>query len=288
MGDRVTAAAGIVRRARRPAGWRAPGPRPATPDGRPDLWPGMGEDLCHLAGDWRILQLVSGHRWSLDDLVTAWFGAELLRETPPGRFVDLGCGIGTVLLLTAWRFPEALGFGIEAQAQSADLARRSIAWNGVESRCRVRCADLRETASLSGEGPCDLVTATPPYLPLGSAHSSTRPQWAGCHLEQRGGVEDFTEAAARLLAPQGWFVTCAAAAQVDRVARGAARAGLAVVRRMDVVPREGKDVLFSMWAMRPPHHAGPLRIDRALVVRDLLGRWTEEFRALRTGMGLPA
>src|SRR5262249_53931391 len=142
-------------------------------------------------------------RWSLDDLVTAWFGAELLRESPPGRFVDLGCGIGTVLLLTAWRFPEALGLGIEAQQQSADLARRSIAWNGVESRCRVRCADLREPASLFGEEACDLVTATPPYLPLGSAHSSTRPQRAGCHLEQRGGVEDFTQAAARLLAPQG-------------------------------------------------------------------------------------
>ena len=284
----MTAAAGIVRRARRPPGWCAPGPQPATPRGRPDLWPGAGEDLCHLAGDWRILQLVRGHRWSLDDLVTAWFGAELLRETPPGRFVDLGCGIGTVLLLTAWRFPDALGLGIEAQEQSADLARRSIAWNGVESRCRVRCADLREPASLSGEDACDLVTATPPYLPLGSAHSSTRPQWTGCHLEQRGGVEHFTQAAARLLAPQGWFVTCAAAAQVERVIRGAPRAGLAVVRRMHVVPREGKDVLFSMWAMRRHHHAGPLRIDRPLVVRDRLGRWTDQFRALRTGMGLPA
>ena len=288
----MTAAAGIVRRARRPPGWCAPGPRPATPPGtpddRPDLWPGVGEDLCHLAGDWRILQLVRGHRWSLDDLVTAWFGAELLQETPPGRFVDLGCGIGTVLLLTAWRFPEALGVGIEAQEQSADLARRSIAWNGVESRCQVHCADLREPASLSGQGACDLVTATPPYLPLGSALSSARPQWAGCHLEQRGGVEDFARAAARLLAPRGWFVTCAAAAQAARVARGAARAGLAVLRRMDIVPREGKDVLFSMWAMRPHHHAGALRIDPALVVRDRLGRWTEQFRALRTGMGLPA
>jgi tRNA1(Val) A37 N6-methylase TrmN6 len=231
---------------------------------------------------------VRGHRWSLDDLVTAWFGAELLRETPPQRFVDLGCGIGTVLLLTAWRFPEAHGLGIEAQAQSAALARRSIAWNGVESRCRVRCADLREPASLPEDGAFDLITATPPYLPLGSAHPSTRPQWAGCHLEQRGGVEAFTEAAARMLAPSGWFVTCAAAAQVERVARGAARAGLTVVRRMDVVPREGKNVLFSIWAMRAVEHTGPLQIDRTLVVRDRAGRWTQRFRTLRASMGLPA
>ena len=57
---------------------------------------------------------------------------------------------------------------------------------------------------------------------------------------------------------------------------------------MDVAPREGKDVLFSIWAMRPIEHAGPFQIDRALVVRDRPGRWTPEFRALRTSMGLPA
>jgi len=40
--------------------------------------------------------------------------------------------------------------------------------------------------------------------------------------------------------------------------------------------------------MRPIEHAGPFQIDRALVVRDRPGRWTPEFRALRTSMGLPA
>jgi hypothetical protein len=63
-------------------------------DGRPvllaEVWPGPGEDLCHLAGDWRILQLVRGHRWSLDDLVTAWFAADTTSGAPPARIADLG------------------------------------------------------------------------------------------------------------------------------------------------------------------------------------------------------
>src|SRR5262249_44680063 len=50
--------AGVVRPARRPADWRPPGPPPARPTARLELWPRAGEDLCHLAGDWRILQLV--------------------------------------------------------------------------------------------------------------------------------------------------------------------------------------------------------------------------------------
>jgi tRNA1(Val) A37 N6-methylase TrmN6 len=40
--------------------------------------------------------------------------------------LDLGCGIGSVLLMLAWRFPDAAVVGVEAQALSLDLARRSI------------------------------------------------------------------------------------------------------------------------------------------------------------------
>jgi hypothetical protein len=39
---------------------------------------------------------MAGHRWSLDDLVTAWVATRVVAATPPARFVDLGCGIGTV------------------------------------------------------------------------------------------------------------------------------------------------------------------------------------------------
>src|SRR6187455_1851685 len=92
----MEAVGGIVRRARRPPGWVAPGPRPSRAH---DVAPRPGEDLCYLAGEWRILQRVDGHRWSLDDLVTAWVAFDECAPSPPDRLVDLGCGIGTVLLL---------------------------------------------------------------------------------------------------------------------------------------------------------------------------------------------
>lgn len=280
--------AGLIRSPRRPAQWRAPGPPPATPAGRPEVWPEAGEDLCHLAGDWRILQLVRGHRWSLDDLVTAWTAVETMAGAPPRRFVDLGCGIGAVLLLVAWRFPEARGVGVEAQTISVGLARRSIAWNGIEGRCSIRQGDLRDAATLPGGGVFDLVTATPPYLPPGSAHASRRAQWAACHIEQRGGVEAYCDAAARLLGAAGRFVTCAGAAHPGRVERAATAAGLAVVRRRDVVPRAGKRPLFSVWTLGHDDDAPAAGADTPLVVRDAQGRWTEGFRAVRIAMGMPA
>jgi len=277
---------GIVRPPRRPAGWLPPGPAPAPGPHPVDLWPRPGEDLCHLAGDWRILQLVRGHRWSLDDLVTAWFSAEAVGDSPPARFADLGCGIGAVLLLLAWRFPAARGVGVEAQPVSVDLARRSLAWNGAAGRCEVRRADLRDPAAIPEGAAFDLVTATPPYLPVGSARGSSRMQWSGCHLELRGGVEEYCEAAARLLAPDGWFVTCAGAMQDGRVRSGARRAGLHVVRRREVIPRSGKRPLFAVWAMKRAMRT--VAAEARLVVRDRDGRWTDTFRVVRAAMGMPA
>jgi tRNA1(Val) A37 N6-methylase TrmN6 len=271
---------GIVRPARRPPGWRAPGPPPLA---RADVVPGSREDLCHLTGDWRILQRIDGHRWSLDDLVTAWLAGE---QTPaPRRILDLGCGIGSVLLMLAWRFPDAHVVGVEAQTLSTDLARRSIAWNGVESRCRVHTGDLRDRDLRRTLGTFELVTGTPPYLPLGTAGASTRVQKAACNLEQRGGIEAYCEAAAVALAPDGAFVACEQAAQTARVEAAARAAGLGVTHTLPVVPRAGKAPLFAVHVMRRTD-AAPTTL-APLVVRDARGTRTPAFRALRATMGMP-
>ncbi len=237
--------------------------------------------LCRLTGDWRILQRRDGHRWSLDDLVTAWLAARTCADAPPARIADLGCGIGAVLLMLAWRFPAARCEGFEAQPASVALARRSIRWNGAGDRCAATLADLREIGT---PDPFDLVTGTPPYLPVGSATEPRRAQQAGCHLELRGGIEDYC-AAAMSIAPAGRFVVCHSDA--DRAERAARSVGLAIEERIDVIPRQGKERLFSTFAMRAAGDS-TRQATSTLVVRDRTGAWTAEFRALRSDMGMPA
>ena len=71
------------------------------------------ETLDHLAGDWRIYQLKGGHRFSADDVLTAWTAA---RARPQAKqLLDLGSGLGSVGLLTLWRLPEARLTGVEPQ-----------------------------------------------------------------------------------------------------------------------------------------------------------------------------
>jgi tRNA1(Val) A37 N6-methylase TrmN6 len=278
----LTILSGTISTPRRPAGWRASGSGPAAPADQPELWPQRGEDLCLLSGDWRILQLRRGHRWSLDDLVTAWFAA--CQSAAPRRIADLGCGIGAVLLMLAWRFAAARCVGIEAEESSAALARRSIAWNGAHDRCEVRRGDLRDEVILANEAPFDLVTATPPYLPPGTGRHATRPQQAYCNIEQRGGIEAYCRAAARVLAADGRFVVCHA--DPRRVARAASETELTIACAMEVIPRIGKAALFSVYSLQ----RAPMRTTTLLplVVRDDEGQWTDEFRAVRSAMGMPA
>jgi tRNA1Val (adenine37-N6)-methyltransferase len=280
---------GLVRGTRRPPGWIAPGPSPRPPADRAALWPDADEDLCWLAGDWRLLQRTDGHRFSLDDLVTAWFATRVAaRPTVAPRMLDLGCGIGTVLLLLAWRFPDVRVLGVEAQAVSAALARRSIAWNGAGDRCRVVSGDLRDPLLLESETPFDLITGTPPYFPRGTGIESEQIQRGPCRFEHRGGIEDYCVAAARHLGSGAAFVGCAAATQVDRVIAAAAAAGLAVERLRDVVPRAGKAPLVLLFSMRrAADHPTATIVEPPLVVRDAAGRRTDEFVAVRREMGMP-
>jgi tRNA1Val (adenine37-N6)-methyltransferase len=277
----------VVRAARRPADWSVTGPAPVLPSDPAGLWPRTDEDLCWLAGNWRLLQRTDGHRTSLDDLVVAHLAAELCLGVPPVRVLDLGCGIGSVLLFVAWRFPAAVMTGIEAQSLSAELARRSVRWNGIGDRATILTGDFRDAATLPGEGRFDLVTGTPPYFPSGAGPESAQVQRAPCRFEHRGGIEAYCAAAAPRLAPGAPFVACQAWNQRERVPPAAAAAGLALVRWREIVPREGKEPLLCIFAMRAADAAEPLGITPPLVVRDHQGRRTEEFRAVRAAMGMP-
>ena len=85
-------------------GWFKPGPVPPGETGAgPALEP--GETLDAIAGRFRVFQLAKGHRFSTDDVLTAWYGTTHCPRAE--RVLDLGSGIGTVGMIAAWRLPGA-------------------------------------------------------------------------------------------------------------------------------------------------------------------------------------
>ena len=269
---------------RRPPGWIAPGPPPAGPRGRADLAVAADEDLSYLTGDWRIFQKRVGHRWSLDDLVTAWLATRDRDPDAPCRALDLGCGLGSVLLAVAWKLPRARLIGVEAQLDRAAMARRSIAYDGCDDRCAVHDGDLRDAAL--ADGAFDLVTGTPPYFPIGTGTESAKPHARPCRFEVRGGVEDYLAIAARVVAPGGAIVICSAAIERARVRAAVGQHALAWRAHWDIIPRDGKAALVAVDVLSPGSAREPEL--HALVVRDRAGQWTPAFRAVRDALGMPS
>ena len=201
-----------------------------------------------LTRDVRVFQRAKGHRFSSDDVATAY----VAHGTRPGarRVLDLGTGLGSVLLLLGWKLPHAELCGVEAQAMSFELLTRNVARSGFAERIRVRHGDLRDRELLASfGGGFELITGTPPYFPPDAALDAEDEQRAFARIEYRGGVEAYIEAAAPLLAPGAALVLCGDARVAARVDAAGRSAGLAIAARTDVVARAGQPALFSIWTL---------------------------------------
>lgn len=264
-------------------GWRRPGPVP--PGG---IEPEDGETLDYLCGWYRIFQYAKGHRYSTDDVLTAWYGTTHAPRVT--RVADLGSGIGSVALISAWRLPGATFCTVEAQDISIRLARKSVRYNGLESRVTLYQGDLRDESVLANEAPFDLVTGSPPYWPVGTATEAGHPQAIPARIEVRGSVVDYANAAARILAPGGLFTFVFPTAQLARALDGVASAGLKLIRRRDVLFKEGEPPLITLFAASRAEDVPQTYtafVEPPLTIRRRDGGVPDEYSAVRMSFGFP-
>jgi tRNA1(Val) A37 N6-methylase TrmN6 len=246
-------------------------------------WP---EDavLDPVIGQWSLWQRRRGHRTSTDDLLTAWMAVHASGARRPSRYLDLGCGIGSVLCMTAWRLRPEFTLGVEAQAQSALMAVRSFGGLPDAVDIRVVNSDFRSCADIAPRS-FDLVTGSPPYLPVGTGIESPDPQRRACRFEIRGGVEAYCETAAMAMTPDAVFSLVFQTVWDDRVLAAAAGAGLRLRSRADIRTRVGRPGPFlTVYAFDLQTSGDVERIE--LDVRDAEGRTTSEWNALRAELGL--
>lgn len=240
------------------------------------------ETLDHLAGDWKIYQLKGGHRFSADDVLTAWTAAKA--NPKADRILDLGSGIGSIGLLALYRLPQARLLGVEVQSMSLQLALKTIAHNGLEDRVEFRLGDLRDPEVLSDAGKFPLITASPPYFPVGKATASPHPQRAAARMELHGDVFDYCRCAARHLDLEGRFVFIHSARD-ERPEKAISSAGLRLLRRQDVYFRSHIPPTVSVFSCGWPAFPHHIARDEPFYLRDHKGRWTQAYIDMREEMG---
>ncbi|HEY5345367.1 MAG TPA: methyltransferase [Verrucomicrobiae bacterium] len=284
-------------------GWAKPGIIPLGLNSGVTVEP--HETLDAISGHFRLFQLRDGHRFSTDDILTAWYGTTWC---PTARTaLDLGSGIGTVGMICAWRLQGAKFVTVEAQSESIALAKKSARYNELANRYEIREGDFRSKANNAGRADLpaslpalraaekfDLITGSPPYFPLGAGIESEHPQKLACRFELRGNIDDYCATAAKHLAPGGFFacVFPHEPAQLARVEAAAKKSNLVIVRKRPVVFREGDPPLIALFGMMraedlPEWFRDQTWTEPDLIIRTHAGKIHPEYSAVKLAIGFP-
>ena len=146
-------------------------------------------------GGLRIIQRENGFRFGTDAVLLADFAAVKRGE----RVCDMGTGTGVLPLLLSARAEETTFDVFEVQPDVADMAKRSVALNGLEKRICVHLADCREASAVIGHETVQLVVTNPPYTALGAGLVSPETTRAISRSDSDCPLADWMTACARVL-----------------------------------------------------------------------------------------
>ena len=150
---------------------------------------------------YRIIQDPERFCFGMDAVLLSGFA----RVKDGASVLDLGTGTGIIPLLLEAKTGAAHLTGLEIQPDSADMARRSVALNGLEDKIDIVTGDIKEAGSLFDAASFDVITCNPPYM-IGK-HGIANPQDAKAiaRHEILCTLEDVISQTARLLKPGGNF-----------------------------------------------------------------------------------
>lgn len=119
--------------------------------------------------------------------------------------LDIGTGTGIIPILLEAKTKGRHFTGLEIQEESADMARRSVAWNGLEERISIITGDIKKAEEIFSPASFHVVTTNPPYMIENHGIKNPDSPKAIARHELLCTLEDIVSQASRLLVPGGRF-----------------------------------------------------------------------------------
>ena len=161
-----------------------------------------GERLDDLqTGGLELIQDPSGFCFGVD----AVYLSDFSRVKPGEKVLDLGTGNGIIPILLAAKTAGEKFTGLEIQADTADMARRSVAYNGLEDRVEIVTGDIKEAADIFRPAFFDVITVNPPYMPAEHGLRNHDEARAAARHEVLCTLDDILRESMRLLQDKGRF-----------------------------------------------------------------------------------
>lgn len=160
-----------------------------------------GERLDAVNEKITLIQKKDGLTFGTDAFLLASF----IKPLSKGVAVELGAGTGIISLLLAarQRFSKILAF--EIQEDFAELAKRNVTLNGMDTKIEILHADATKATAADIGGDADVVFSNPPYMKTDSGKRNQSDYKYIARHEVCGDINDFCAAAFRMLKHGGKF-----------------------------------------------------------------------------------
>ena len=165
-----------------------------------NLLPGEPIDELQRNG-YRIIQNPERFCFGMDAVLLSGFARAKKQE----RCLDLGCGNGIIPILMEAKTEGKHFTGLEIQPESADMAKRSVALNGLQDRIDIVEGDIKDASKIFGASSFHVVTTNPPYMTAQHGLTNLYEAKTIARHEVLCNLEDIIRESARLLMPGGRF-----------------------------------------------------------------------------------
>lgn len=223
----------------------------------------------------------TGYRFGTDAMVLA----AAVQARSGQKVLELGCGVGAVLIAAHTRLPEVFFTGIEKMPEYAHLAKKNIERNAAAKRVHVVRGDALNPVTVGALGSFDHVVANPPY------YETQRHSGAASELRRVARQHDETalaawmQAANRALKPKGTVTFIHATEKLDDLIQGLQKY-CGGVKIFPLWPKEGEPSKRLIIQATKGSKA-PLTILPGLVMHEADGRSTmAAFQVVNEGRSL--
>lgn len=220
---------------------------------------------------YKIIQRPGRFCFGMDAVLLSSFAKVKRHE----RALDLGTGTGILPILLEAKNEGARYIGLEIQEESADMARRSVEFNGLGDRIDIITGDIREASAIFGPASFQVITVNPPYM-IGEhgLRNENEALYVARH-EVLCTLEDVLRESARLLAPRGRFYMVHRPFRLPEILAGMSKYGMEPKRMRLVYPRVEKEP--NMVLVEGLRGGNPrMKVEPPLIVYREDGKYTSE------------
>lgn len=159
------------------------------------------ERLDDLQNGYMIIQDPTRFCFGIDAVLLSGFA----RVKKGEEVLDLGTGTGIIPILLEQKTKGSHFTGLEIQPDSADMARRSVAYNHLEEKISIVTGDIKEASSLFKASSFDVITTNPPYMIGEHGLKNEADAKTIARHEVLCTLDDILSQSSRMLKPNGRF-----------------------------------------------------------------------------------